>query len=101
MRKADLNPTVHGHSTYHNHGCRCDVCRSAASAYKQARREKARAARRTAEAEGGRYVAEGVTHGENGYDNYMCRCDVCRTAHNTASNRRARRRRAEVADATG
>lgn len=73
--------TPHNASTYANLGCRCAVCR-ADEARKDARRRQRRV---------GMPLPEGVEHGtEHAYDNWMCRCDACRTA--TMEIRRRRRR---------
>lgn len=93
VRKPNPNPTVHNYSTYINHRCRCEICRAANTAYVLARRAKARARRLLVEAGGGRYVAAGITHGAGSYRNHACRCEVCRTAHNEAAARYARRAR--------
>lgn len=86
-------PKVHNYSTYQNHKCRCEVCKAACAAYQQQRREHYRARRLAAQALGGIFVAPGVTHGVNGWDNFACRCQVCRDAHNAAARSYAARRK--------
>lgn len=90
-------PIVHNYSTYQNHGCRCGECKAASAEWQRKRRERFRALRRAVEADGGVYVAQGISHGENGYDNFSCRCEVCLTAH--AAARQRHRKRKEVSDA--
>lgn len=97
VQKPSADPTVHNYSTYQNHKCRCDVCRAANAEYVRARTAKARDRRRLVEAGGGRNVVDGIKHGEAGYRNHHCRCDICRLAHNEGVARRARVARARRA----
>lgn len=82
--------TKHGHGGY-KMGCRCDVCRSANAAYQRDYRARARARRDAAEADGKRYVAQGIRHGLSGYQVHACRCLACRSA-NAASTAEYRAR---------
>lgn len=83
--------TEHGYGPY-SRGCRCEICRSAKSAYLRRRRAEASEQRRAAEADGvGRYVAGATVHGLSGYQNHACRCRVCRAAKSAAGLRETRR----------
>src|SRR5262250_201622 len=61
---------THGLSGYRQ-GCRCDTCRTEASAYQLALQQRRR--------------DQGIqppVHGTlNGYNNYRCRCDACKAAY--------------------
>lgn len=70
----------HGAGGYCNHACRCAVCREAWRLYMKSYRARGAQRRRHAEANGERYIAEGVKHGITGYNTHGCRCDVCRAA---------------------
>jgi hypothetical protein len=87
-------PKVHNQATYANHGCRCQVCTTAATSEALRRRRAHRDARLVSQAAGVVHIVEGITHGENGYAYWSCRCEVCRAAHNVACAARARRSRA-------
>lgn len=60
--------TRHGYGGY-SKGCRCAKCRAAKAAYMRLKR--------AAEPTG---HVDGITHGYAGYQDYKCRCDICRTA---------------------
>lgn len=62
--------TRHGYVAYSN-GCRCKVCREAKAAYLREKRADAGRRRRLVESGGGRYLATGITHGYNGYQDYV------------------------------
>lgn len=83
---------IHGkRSTYVNHRCRCDECRTANTTY-QLRSNQKRSQRPHVE----------VPHGRGGYTNWGCRCEVCTEANRKAcAEYQARRREktAAVADA--
>ena len=72
----------HGRNGYIANGCRCDVCRSAATAYSVAYRRK--------KVEKKLWLSDGFKHGISGYD-LGCRCEVCRK--DQADNKRERRNR--------
>lgn len=77
----------HGsHSTYTNHGCRCDACRAANVQFNASAR-----LRRREEMQVG---VVSPPHGvESTYFNYMCRCDECRAEHARRDRERRARRR--------
>lgn len=81
---------THSYGGY-TRGCRCDICRAAKAAYSRARRAVANAPTRTPAINAkGRpiLIAEGIRHGtRHGYEEYACRCDACRTAHNRSDKR--------------
>lgn len=75
-------------STYTNHGCRCDECRTAKSAVVARQRSERRALLALG-------LAAVVEHGRaSTYQNYCCRCDPCTDA-NAARLREYRAARAE------
>ncbi|HEX7992685.1 MAG TPA: hypothetical protein VF506_02125 [Streptosporangiaceae bacterium] len=74
---------IHGTHTGYIYGCRCDDCRTAASAYVVALQRRRRD-------EGVEPPVHGVLGGDT---NYMCRCDACREAARLHA-RSYRRRRA-------
>lgn len=80
----------HSSSTYYNLGCRCDLCRAAATVFQRKQRE-----RRYAEREliNGRMVAtKSRRHGKASiYRNWGCQCPPCTSAHTV--NVRERRRK--------
>lgn len=72
--------TEHGYGPY-TRGCRCDVCRAAKADYMRRKRAVAAEWRALAEADGwGRHFVPGITHGYAGYQDWHCRCAVCRAA---------------------
>lgn len=74
------------HTQYCN-GCRCDECRSAATAYQRERK-----AIRKANVIGGE-----AWHGTlGGHSNYGCRCDACRSAYREYKRGYVRRNREKV-----
>lgn len=77
----ESNNFTHSYSGYINYGCRCDVCREANRVHIRDRRERAKARRLAAEADGRVYVVEGIKHGGSSYGNHGCRCPVCREGH--------------------
>jgi hypothetical protein len=78
---------THGNSAYRN-GCRCDDCRTAATAYTLAIQYRRRDQRIQP-------PMHGVT--TNGYCNYRCRCDACKAAYAAWQREYKARRRAEAA----
>lgn len=78
----------HGYGRYTS-GCRCEVCTEAKRVYTAGRRERAAQRRVSAQARGSVYIAEGIKHGYSGYQNYGCRCLVCRVAKSGADTRTA------------
>lgn len=74
----------HGMSGYTNYGCRCDICRAAATAY----RRKRTAERRLLLAADPTLVPHGRA---STYGNWGCRCDPCRAAWRDASRTRPHR----------
>jgi hypothetical protein len=82
-----VTAVTHGLSAYANGQCRCQVCRTAGTAW---RREWRRLARFTG-------PRPGVKHGlASTYLNYGCRCDPCRDAIRAVQRAyRARKRAAQ------
>lgn len=80
----------HGYGPYTN-GCRCDVCREAARVRRHEQRERYRPALQEARANGVVNIVEGITHGINGWSNFMCRCIVCSAAKQVENLRRSRK----------
>lgn len=80
----------HGYGRYSD-GCRCEVCCEAKRTYMRARRQKAAARRELAAAGGGYHFVPNITHGRSGYNEFSCRCPVCRDAKNGSDRRRVRR----------
>lgn len=74
------NPELSGPTSYAR-GCRCDRC-------KAVNREKGRRTRANNRSKLGNGFSD-FTHGRSGYDNWGCRCGVCKAA---ASKARARYR---------
>jgi hypothetical protein len=76
---------THGYSPY-THGCRCQVCRDAKAAYMRDKRSRGHKVRRFVESRpgAGRNYVDGITHGYAGYQDYSCRCEVCRAASSSA-----------------
>ena len=73
-------PIKHGTlSGYHNHKCRCDECRAAATEYERRRREANKAKGNPPVK---KKMPKGpVPHGTpNGYNAHKCRCDACKAA---------------------
>lgn len=94
-----LKGRPYSHSTYTNHGCRCDRCRAiateAARGYAAKNRDHLREYRRDArERRRGGPIPEGLAHAYYTYNEYGCRCDLCRAA-NAAKNRATSRNRRE------
>jgi hypothetical protein len=74
-------------STYNNLGCRCDACRAAASAARQAW-VRSLQNRRFAD----------VPHGTpSGYRNWGCRCERCTLVRAAEAREQQRRKRAQSA----
>jgi len=74
---------THGLRSTYAHGCRCDPCTEANSAYQTARSRRGE-------------VPPGGLHGLSGFINYGCRCAVCTEEHSKQRNsyepaRKARR----------
>jgi hypothetical protein len=67
----------HGYVLY-TKGCRCDVCREAKRMYSKAQRALRAYRLSKAKAKGYTYIVSGITHGYSGYQNFKCRCDVCK-----------------------
>lgn len=78
-----VRPLVHGLlSTYNHRGCRCDLCRAAATDYQRNLR----------------HTGDVITHGASGYQR-GCRCDVCRAWQSDHNRRRPSRARTRTATA--
>ena len=94
QRIADMDASLHGLVGYNDYGCRCGKCRSAytkdSKQREQVRQERAkvtRLARKLAHAE--RVAAMDPTlHGVTGYNEYGCRCLICREAETIATKER-------------
>lgn len=71
-----MAPT-HGKASTYRHGCRCDPCKAANSAF--AKRERVTRSQRP---------AEEIPHGLSGYNNWLCRCPVCKAAKSVENARR-------------
>lgn len=63
-------PSEHGTKSRYVHGCRCQECKAANTAYQ----------RESTEARRSKPVPEGVTHGKACATNYGCKCAVCSEA---------------------
>lgn len=75
---------THGYSGYTNHRCRCEVCREGNRVKRAESRAHWKSERERIHAMGFEHVVINITHGVNGYSNYMCRCLVCIVAHREA-----------------
>jgi hypothetical protein len=85
-------PKAHNASTYSNHRCRCDVCRSSWAAY-----VKKRQAERRAGIPGRKNALTGPkTHNANAYIAWGCRCDLCVTDYRIQSVRRRAERNSAI-----
>jgi hypothetical protein len=81
----------HGTVSRYEQGCRCDVCREAATI--RSREWRARARKDPA-------AADRAGHGRaSTYKNYSCRCDPCRAAHSAVLAARRERMAAQKAPA--
>lgn len=81
----------HGTGTAYAYGCRCDICRTARSAYDAARRPPVPRLTR---------VAAPISHGTRTGYNRGCRCLDC-TAANTLAGRKFRARTSDVVRVLG
>jgi hypothetical protein len=90
IRYASGGVTTHGYGAYSN-GCRCEICREAKAAYMRKLRDRRHRLRRYVQGlpDAGRYVVDGITHGYAGYQEFSCRCRICRAA-TAERHRRAR-----------
>jgi hypothetical protein len=88
-------PMRHGYIRY-TKGCRCGVCREAKAAYMREKRADLARARKhiNSRPNHGRNFVDGITHGYAGYQDYSCRCEVCKAAKVAEDDRRRGPRRA-------
>lgn len=94
-----LEGRPYSHSTYTNHGCRCERCRAFANEWARdwtrKNQDHLRQYRREATARlKGTPVPEGLAHTHYTYSTYGCRCDVCREANNAKNRKYYRRKKA-------